>query len=192
MDKFGLLMAVAAYFIVGALVSSYFDSQSACFWGLVAAGAAFFHWSGKRPDDLSIHKRVYAMELAPLAEAINQHVTSGFYGDSQWTLQESSNLARGYLHFTINWNESWTAEALPKRSGFAFKTGHLEIKFDDVTTEIEKPRMSGLFLFQDNSAVSKSHFNHIIEKTMQRLDCFIPEHEKVQMSPQEVSGLAVQ
>ncbi len=191
MNKFALLMAIAAYFVSGALVSFYADSQSALFLGLVAAGVTYFHLSGKQDDSL-VQKRTYGLELVPLAESVTQAVTSGFYGDSQWSLHESSNLSRGYLHFTINWNETWTAEALPKKSGSAFKTGHLEIQFGDLTAEVGKPKTSVLFLFQDNSAFSKSHFNHIVEKTMQRLDFFITEHEKVQLTSKDVSDLAVQ
>lgn len=191
MNKFALLMAVTAYFVTGALISFYCDSQSALFLGLLAAGFTYFKLSGKQEDFL-VQKRAYSLELAPLAESIAQAVTSGFYGDSQWSLHESSNMARGYLHFTISWNESWTAEALPKRSGFAFKTGHLEIKFDDITTEVGEPKTAALFLFQDNSAVDTSHFKHIVEKTMKRLDVFIKEHEPVQMTTEEVGGLAAQ
>lgn len=190
MNKFALLMAGAAYFIVGGFVSFYWDSQNASFLAIVAAGYAYFHFSRNEADDRGVHKRFYAMELAPLAEALNQNITSGFYGDSQWTMHESSNLTRGYLHFTICWNETWTAEAMPKRNGAAFKTGHLEIRFDDITEQVDKPKTSALFLFQDNSAFSASHFNHIIEKTMERADFFL-KHEKNTMSQAQLSELTI-
>jgi len=184
----GFVCGIPIFFLVGPLMYLITANAQAGFnWAaLVATGASLLigyqitQAQNERRAAAFNHKRMYNYDMETIFKKIQLAMASAWKGSECWE-PKIIELSEGYLIYTYRWTQKPINE--PVRM-----VGQMEIHCTDATQGLA-PRTQAIVRFWTNDVLDLGDFPKNAEVTMARLDDWLPEHEKVQLTAEELARL---